>query len=86
MGRRIRALRARFGHKQHKMADNCAIKPQYLSRVEVGAQQPSPVFIRVLCWEYEVSERWMWTGLGDPRQPPEEAERLNRFSILKVCP
>lgn len=51
----MRALREALGIPHGKFATRCEISPGYLSNIEKGAKQPSPVVARRLAQELGVA-------------------------------
>ncbi len=62
IGSRIREIRKSLQLTQKEFATRLMISQSYLSGVEVGNEKPNDKFLKFLCLEYGVSEKWLYTG------------------------
>lgn len=65
IGIRIREIRKSLQLTQKEFATRLMISQSYLSGVEVGNEKPNDKFLKFLCLEYGVSEKWLYTGEGE---------------------
>lgn len=65
IGNRIREIRKSLQLTQKEFATRLMISQSYLSGVEVGNERPNDKFLKFLCLEYGVSEKWLYTGEGE---------------------
>lgn len=61
-----------------KFAEELGISTGYVSMLEAGKNQPSPLLLKALSWRFSVSEHWLRTGQGpmaeEDRAPAREGE------------
>jgi transcriptional regulator with XRE-family HTH domain len=77
---RIRRVRAWARIEQAEFARRVGFSRGYLANVESGVA-PSPRFLRAVCREFGISERWLVAGDGPMRRPVEDLikEELEKY-------
>ena len=77
MNERIKALRKHLKISQDTFGRRIGITGASVSRIESGENEPSPQTIVFICKEFNVSETWLRSGVGDMfKASSSEAERL----------
>lgn len=77
MNERIKALRKHLKISQDTFGRRIGITGASVSRIESGENEPSPQTIAFICKEFNVSETWLRSGVGDMfKASSSEAERL----------
>ncbi|MBQ9128405.1 MAG: helix-turn-helix transcriptional regulator [Thermoguttaceae bacterium] len=76
---RIAELREHLGLNQVQFAARISISSSYFSRLSQGNRTVNDRLIKLVCAEFNVSERWLRTGEGEmfmePKPPVELSER-----------
>ena len=62
---RIKQVRAAVGLSQVKFAERMAISSGYLAEIELNNKTASERIIRLLVSEFNVSDDWLRTGVGN---------------------
>ncbi len=65
VGKRIKEIRKSMQLTQKQFANRLMISQSYLSGVEIGNEKPNDKFLKFLCLEYGVSEKWLLSGEGE---------------------
>ena len=77
MNERSKALRKHLKISQDTFGRRIGITGASVSRIESGENEPSPQTIVFICKEFNVSETWLRSGVGDMfKASSSEAERL----------
>lgn len=66
IGSRIKQHRNQLGLNQAEYAEKLGLKQGIISAMEKGTRNVSDRTIRIICSEFNVSERWLRTGEGEP--------------------
>lgn len=66
MDKRLKELRKQLGLTQQEFAERLGIKRNAVTNYEVGRNEPADMVISLICREFNVSERWLRTGEGEP--------------------
>lgn len=72
IGDRIKTLRKKVMLTQEEFAGRLAISKGFVSNLEKGRVQPSAQLIRLISYEFSVSEYWLTTGEGEMFLSPEQ--------------
>lgn len=73
IGDRIKLLRKEKLHKTQKEFGNCiGLKPNSVSDIESGKNNPTQQTIKAICREFNVSQDWILTGSGEIYDIPED--------------
>lgn len=80
LGLRIREVRRARGLTQEELAERVGISPRYLSRVEVGQQNPSIQTVAQLATalDIELSELFNFGHLGTEKELRQSLRRLTQ--------
>lgn len=64
------------------------VTPSYVAKIYIGKQEPSDRTIADICREFNVSEDWLRSGIGEPRSESTHLQELNRAfeDILATAP
>ena len=83
MNNRIKDLRTlilkeKYGKKytQKEFADKLGLSENYIWQIEKGERIPSDRTIADICREFNVNERWLRTGEGEPFRKLSDDEQL----------
>lgn len=66
MNNRIVKLRKDRGWTQDEFAEKMGISKNYVSLIENGRKIPSDRLVSDICQEFNVREKWLRTGEGEP--------------------
>lgn len=70
-GERIKEVRKSLKLTQREFADKLKLKQNSIAQIE-GGRNTSDQTIRMICREFNISEKWLRTGEGDMFVPKEE--------------
>ena len=78
MHERLKTLRRSLNITQQEFADRIGISRGNIGAYEVGKNAPSDAVISLICREFNVSEEWLRTGVGEMFVPevPNELDAL----------
>ena len=80
MNERIKDLRKTLNLTQQEFADRIGVKRNTIATYEIGRNTPLDAVITSICREFDVSETWLRTGVGDKFiKMDEDAE------FIRVC-
>lgn len=65
MNERIKEIRKTLGLSQDEFGRRLGVTRGAITNIEFNKTEPKPLFIDLLCREFNVSERWLRTGEGD---------------------
>ena len=65
MNKRIKELRKTLGLSQDEFGRRLGVTRGAITNIEFNKTEPKPLFIDLLCREFNVSERWLRTGVGE---------------------
>lgn len=66
IGERIKHIRKDFLHKtQRDFGSQIGLKPNSVSDIENGKNNPTDTVIRSICREFDINEEWIRLGSGD---------------------
>lgn len=66
MNERIKELRKILGLTQQDFADKLLLKRNTIATYEMGKATPSERVIQDICEKFNVNEKWLRTGQGEP--------------------
>ena len=69
IGARIRLIRERLGLNQKSFAQELGIKQSWLSELETGLKEPSPVLLKSLEYRYKIHHHWILFGTDEKHNP-----------------
>jgi len=64
IGARMKAIRKFLGLNQQEMAHDLSISRPHISNIENGNDSPSSSLIRLVCYKYNIDEKWLISGIG----------------------
>jgi transcriptional regulator with XRE-family HTH domain len=64
MNTRLKELRKQLELSQQEFADKIALSRSYLANIEIGNQEVNDRTLKLICQEFNVSEKWLRTGEG----------------------
>ncbi|MGM9763535.1 MAG: helix-turn-helix domain-containing protein [Candidatus Cryptobacteroides sp.] len=79
MNDRIKLIRKNSGLTQSEFGEKIGIKQNTIATYEMGKVTPSDVAINNICKEFNVNEKWLRTGEGEPYIEMSKKERIARF-------
>lgn len=83
MNERIKELRLKLGLSQDEFGRRLGVTRGAITNIELNKVEPKPLFIDLMCREFNVSETWLRTGEGKmfvSRGRSEAiAQEVNRF-------
>ena len=80
MDERIKELRKALGLTQQKFADAIGVRQNTVAQYEMGRNPPNDTVITLICREFNVSEEWLRTGVGEMFKPRSRNEELMEFA------
>lgn len=72
LGERIKYIRKTLDLTQQKFAGRIGTTQNVLANYEIGRRNPSASAFNNICKTFNVSEKWLQTGEGDPFNPTTE--------------
>lgn len=84
MNKRIKEIRKKHGLTQMEFAERIGSVQNTIAGYESGRRNPSSMVISSICKEFNVNEKWLRTGDGDPYPKKEDAlclELKDRFRL-----
>lgn len=79
MNTRIREVRKAAKLTQAAFGDRLGITQNYVALIEGGQREPSDRTLRDICREFNVSETWLRTGVGEMRGARTREEELTEL-------
>ena len=80
MNERIKKLRQELGLSQDEFGRRLGVTRGAVTNIELNKVEPKPLFVDLICREFNVSEEWLRTGQGDMFQPKSRNEELFEFA------
>ena len=80
MNERIKKLRQELGLSQDEFGRRLGVTRGAVTNIELNKVEPKPLFVELICREFNVSEEWLRTGAGDMFQPKSRNEELFEFA------
>lgn len=80
MNERIRKLRQTLGLSQDEFGRRLGVTRGAVTNIELNKVDPKPLFVDLICREFNVSEAWLRTGEGEMFQPKSRNEELFEFA------
>lgn len=65
MNERIKKIRKTLGLSQDEFGRRLGVTRGVITNIEFNKTEPKPLFIDLLCREFNVSEHWLKTGEGE---------------------
>jgi len=79
MEQRIKAVRKANKLTQTQFGQRIGVKGNTVTNYETGLRMPSEAVIRSICREFNISERWLRTGVGEMTIEQSAGEELSAF-------
>lgn len=79
MNNRIKQIRKSLGLTQAEFGKRLGLKQNSIALIESGERNPSEQTIHSLEREFNVQEKWLRTGEGEPYIEMSKKERIARF-------
>lgn len=79
IGARIRSVRKGLGLTQKKFAEKIGKAENSVTIWESGARPISDYTIALICSRFDVNEKWLRTGAGDPFVSMSKKEQITKF-------
>lgn len=77
----IKVIREEKGRTQEEFASILSLQRNTISLIENGKRNPSDRTIRDICEKFNVSEKWLRTGIGDKYQKFGPIDEEDEFSL-----
>ena len=85
MNERIRALRLALGLSQEEFGRHLGVGRGAITNIEFNKVEPKPLFVNLICREFNVNEAWLRTGEGDMfLDLPPDKELDDIFAQIKM--
>lgn len=79
MNERMRELREMLGLSQKDFAAALGVSRGVIANIEQNLTKPKPPIVSLVCQTYNVSEKWLRDGEGDPFIDESETDEIMRF-------
>ena len=88
MNERIKKLRQALNLSQDEFGKRLGVTRGAITNIELNKVEPKPLFVDLICREFNASENWIRTGEGDMFVEKTESEELAAFfgDLLKDEP
>lgn len=81
MNERIKKLRKELGLSQDEFGRRLGVTRGAITNIELNKVEPKPLFVDLICREFNVCEAWLRTGEGEMFQPKSRNEELLEFAV-----
>lgn len=79
MNERIKKLRQQLGLSQDEFGRRLGVTRGAVTNIELNKVEPKPLFVDLICREFNVNETWLRTGEGEMFKPKSRNEELFEF-------
>ena len=79
MNDRIKKLRQELSLSQDEFGRRLGVTRGAVTNIELNKVEPKPLFVDLICREFNVSEEWLRTGEGEMCKPKSRNEELFEF-------
>lgn len=79
MNERIKKLRQQLGLSQDEFGRRLGVTRGAVTNIELNKVEPKPLFVDLICREFNVNEEWLRTGEGEMFKPKSRNEELFEF-------
>lgn len=79
MNERIKKLRQQLGLSQDEFGRRLGVTRGAVTNIELNKVEPKPLFVDLICREFNVNEEWLRTGEGEMFNPKSRNEELFEF-------
>ena len=80
MNGRIKKLRQELGLSQDEFGRRLGVTRGAVTNIELNKVEPKPLFVDLICREFNVNEAWLRTGEGEMFRPKSRNEELFEFA------
>ena len=77
---RIKKLRKTQKLSQPAFGERLGVSRDVINNIEQGRVEPKELFIKVLCSEFDVNEKWLRNGDGEMFAPEDEGDRATKLA------
>ena len=75
----IKKLRQELGLSQDEFGRRLGVTRGAVTNIELNKVEPKPLFVDLICREFNVNEEWLRTGEGEMFKPKSRNEELFEF-------
>mgnify|MGYP000702564651 FL=1 len=79
MNDRIKELRKALGLSQDEFGRRLGVTRGAVTNIELNKVEPKPLFVDLICREFNVNELWLREGIGEMFQERTRSEELASF-------
>lgn len=79
MNERIKEVRKAKGLSQDEFGRRLGVTRGAVTNIELNKVEPKPLFVDLICREFDVNEEWLRTGVGPMRREKTRDEDLAEF-------
>lgn len=79
MQNRFKQLRQALNLSQEEFANKLGLTRGAIANIELGRTEAKPLFISLVCKEFNVNEQWLRTGEGEMFNDISREEEITRF-------
>ncbi len=80
MNDRIKKIRKYLGLSQDEFGRRLGVTRGAITNIELNKVEPKPLFVELICREFDVNEKWLRTGEGEPFKQLARKEAIARFA------
>ena len=84
MNDRIKKLRQELSLSQDEFGRRLGVTRGAVTNIELNKVEPKPLFVDLICREFNVSEEWLRTGEGEMFKPKSRNEELFEFVTTAI--
>ena len=81
MNERIKQLRQALNLSQDEFGKRLGVTRGAITNIELNKVDPKPLFVDLICREFNASESWIRTGEGEMFTPKTRNEELFEFAV-----
>lgn len=81
IGSAIQRIRESLGLTQKEFGGRLAVTPAYISSIESGRKTPSMIFLKLVCYEYNINAEWIESGKGEPFSNPKQNSEFKKGQV-----
>lgn len=85
MNERIKLLRKELGLTQEQFGQRLGVTRGAITNIEYNKVEPKPLFVDLICREFDVNEQWLRTGEGEMFHKKSRDQEIAAFmgNLLK---
>lgn len=81
MNERIKKIRQALGLSQDDFGRRLGVTRGAITNIELNKVDPKPLFVELICREFDIDEHWLRTGEGEMFRPKTRNEELLEFAV-----